>query len=279
MNSISGVVTPVTKGNWVVKDIDSIDVKTRQIWFRASGMNENEDPYYVHYYRVGFDGKNMVSLTPAAGTHQLVYSPDKKYYLDTYSQVNVPPVIELRKSDDGSKITVVEKADISRYLNAGFRLPEPFHAKGRDGVTDIWGIVFRPTRFDSTQKYPVIENIYAGPQDSFVPKVFTTGGEMQSLAELGFIVVQIDGMGTYNRSKKFHDVCWRNLAGATLLTQVLPTGSYGSKHWGKNILMSIPVELACMELLPADKIPWEVYCSILNFTKPLYLPAVAMIIA
>ncbi|MGN6494738.1 MAG: DPP IV N-terminal domain-containing protein [Agriterribacter sp.] len=251
VNSVTGAVQSVTSGNWVVKDIDSIDVQKRQIWFRAMGMNVEEDPYHVHYYRIDFDGKNMVSLTPAAGTHSIAFSPSREYYLDTYSQVNVPPVVELRKSDDGYKIAEIEKADISHYLAAGFRLPEPFHAKGRDGITDIWGIVFRPTHFDSTQKYPVIENIYAGPQDSFVPKGFTTGGEMQSLAELGFIVVQIDGMGTYNRSKKFHDVCWQNLADAGFADRILwikalaqqypyvdaeRVGLYGTSAGGQNAL-------------------------------------------
>ncbi|RYG23295.1 MAG: S9 family peptidase, partial [Chitinophagaceae bacterium] len=179
------------------------------------------------------------------------YSPDKKYYLDTYSQINVPPVVELRNTDDGKKIAVVETADISAYTAAGFRLAEPFHAKGRDGVTDIWGVVFRPTKFDVNKSYPVIENIYAGPQDAFVPKSFMTGGEMQSLAELGFIVVQIDGMGTFNRSKSFHDVCWKNLADAGFADRILwikalaakypyvnaaKVGLYGTSAGGQNSL-------------------------------------------
>lgn len=204
----------VTSGEWVVRDIDSVNGKKREIWFRASGMNAGEDPYYIHYYRIGFDGKKLVSLTPERGNHTVSFSPDKKYYIDTYSEINVPPVTELRRTQDGKKILDLEKADISAYLATGIRLPEPFHTKGRDGVTDIWGVVFRPSNFDSTKRYPVIENIYAGPQDSFVPKSFMVYGEMQSMAELGFIVVQIDGMGTANRSKAFHDVCWKNLADA-----------------------------------------------------------------
>ncbi len=247
----TGEIHPVTSGKWVVREIDSIDKKNRMIWFRASGMNPDEDPYYVHYYRIGFDGSNLVHLTPSDGHHSISYSPDRKYYLDTYSQVHIPPVIELRRTSDGKKIMEVERADISHYLAAGFRLPEPFTAKGRDGVTDIWGVVFRPTRFDSTRKYPVIENIYAGPQDSFVPKSFTTGGEMQSMAELGFIVVQIDGMGTSNRSKAFHDVCWKNLADAGFADRILwiqalakkypyvdaeKVGLYGTSAGGQNAL-------------------------------------------
>ena len=203
----------ITKGNYVVKDIDSIDEKKREIWFSANGMNEGEDPYYVHYYRIGFDGKNLVSLTPAHANHTITYSPDKKYYLDTYSEINTAPITELHATATGKKIADIEHADISAFLSIVKRLPQPFVAKGRDGVTDIYGIVCLPAEFDSTKKYPIVENIYAGPQDAFVPKSFMPYySEMQSLADLGFIVVQIDGMGTANRSKAFHDVCWKNLA-------------------------------------------------------------------
>jgi dipeptidyl aminopeptidase/acylaminoacyl peptidase len=211
----NGVVkNPVTKGEWVVRAIDSIDVTKREIWFQASGMNVGEDPYNIHYYRIGFNGKNLVTLTTSGYNHKLSYSPDKQYFFDAYSTVNQPTVFIVGRTSDGKKIMDIEKADISQYTLAGFKLPEGFHAKGRDGVTDIWGVVFRPSDFDPTKKYPIIENIYAGPQDSFVPKSFSASGEMQSMAELGFIVVQIDGMGTSNRSKAFHDLCWKNLADA-----------------------------------------------------------------
>ena len=230
INSLTGNITQVTKGEWVVRNIDSIDNKSRQLWFSASGMRNDEDPYFVHYYRINFDGTGLLELTPEKGNHSIQYSPDKKYYLDTYSQINVPPVIELRRSSDGRKIAEIEKTDVSEYLKAGFRFAEPFHSKGRDGKTDIWGVVFRPTNFDSAKSYPVIENIYAGPQDSFVPKNFTTGGEMQSIAELGFIVVQIDGMGTYNRSKAFHDVCWHNLADAGFPDRIIWIKALAAKY-------------------------------------------------
>ncbi|MES2005873.1 MAG: prolyl oligopeptidase family serine peptidase [Bacteroidota bacterium] len=208
------VKNPITKGEWVVRAIDSIDVTKREIWFQASGMNAGEDPYHIHYYRIGFNGKNLVTLTTPGYNHRLVYSPDKQYFLDTYSTVNTPTVSIVGRTSDGKKVMDVETADITRFTAAGFKLPEVFHAKGRDGVTDIWGVVFRPSDFDPSKRYPIIENIYAGPQDSFVPKTFSAAGEMQSMAELGFIVVQIDGMGTSNRSKAFHDVCWKNLADA-----------------------------------------------------------------
>lgn len=216
VDAVKATVKPITKGPWVVRNVDSVDEKKRQVWFTASGMNAGEDPYNVHYYRINFDGKGLVSLTPATGNHAAVFSPDRKYYTDTYSQPAVQPVTELHSTADGKLIAELEKADISDYLAMGIRLPEVFTAKGRDGKTDIWGIVCRPRNFDSTKRYPVIENIYAGPQDSFVPKNFTPFSEMQSMAELGFIVIQCDGMGTANRSKAFHDVCWMNLADAGL---------------------------------------------------------------
>jgi dipeptidyl aminopeptidase/acylaminoacyl peptidase len=220
----------VTKGEWVVRTIDSVDITKREIWFQASGMNPGEDPYNIHYYRIGFNGHNLVKLTVAGYNHRLVFSPDKQYFLDTYSTVNEAPVTIVGSVADGKKVMDIEKADISRYTAAGFKLPEIFHAKGRDGVTDIWGVVCRPTDYDPSKKYPVIENIYAGPQDAFVPKTFLPFSEMQSMAELGFIVVQMDGMGTANRSKAFHDVCWKNLADAGFPDRIAWTRALATKY-------------------------------------------------
>ncbi|GAB2775760.1 S9 family peptidase [Rhabdobacter roseus] len=215
VNEATGQITnAITQGEWVVREVDSVDTKKREVWFRASGMNPGEDPYHVHYYRIGFDGKGLVRLTQANGTHQLTFSPDRTYYLDTYSRVDSPPVTELRRTADGTLLQILEKADATDYLALDLPLPTIFTAKGRDGQTDIWGIVYRPSRFDPKKRYPVIEYIYAGPHDAHVPKNFRYYGEMQSMAELGFILVQIDGMGTANRSKAFHDVCWQNLADA-----------------------------------------------------------------
>ncbi|MEP6948110.1 MAG: DPP IV N-terminal domain-containing protein [Ginsengibacter sp.] len=242
----------ITKGNYVVKTIDSVDEKKREIWFSAMGMNSEEDPYYMHYYRISFDGKKLVNLTPAHASHRIAFSQDKNYYLDTYSEVNTAPVTELRRTRTGEKIMEVERADISAYLNLVRRLPRPFVARGRDGTTDIWGIVCLPAELDSTKRYPIIENIYAGPQDSYVPKSFIGyNREMQSLADLGFIVVEMDGMGTANRSKSFHDVCWKNLADAGFPDRILwmkalahrypyadttRVGLYGTSAGGQNAL-------------------------------------------
>jgi dipeptidyl aminopeptidase/acylaminoacyl peptidase len=220
----------VTKGNWVVRDIDSVDSKKREIWFTASGINPGEDPYFIHYYRIGFDGKNMVDLTPEKGNHSVVFSPDRKYYLDTYSEVNVAPVTVLCKTDDLKKIMQVEKTDTQALLATGLKMPEVFVAKGRDGKTDIWGVVYRPADFDPTKNYPIIENVYAGPQDSYVPKSFSPVNEMQSIAQLGFIVVQVDGMGTANRSKAFHDVCWKNLIDGGFADRILWIKALAKKY-------------------------------------------------
>ena len=241
----------ITKGNWVVREIDSVDLAKKQVWFGASGMNEGEDPYLVHYYRIGLDGKHLENLTPETGNHTIAFSPDRSYYIDTYSQVNVPPVTKLKRTADAKEVLVLETADLSLYNKTGVHPPTVFTAKGRDGVTDIWGIVHFPTDFDPSKKYPVLENIYAGPQDAFVPKSFVAYSEMQSMAELGFIVVMIDGMGTANRSKAFHDVCWKNLADAGFpdrilwmkaLAQKYPSvdldrvGIYGTSAGGQNAL-------------------------------------------
>jgi dipeptidyl aminopeptidase/acylaminoacyl peptidase len=205
------VKNAVTSGEWVVRQVDNVDREARTITFAASGKEAGEDPYLIHWYRVNLDGSGLTPLTPGNGHHSIRWSPDRRYYLDTYSRADQPPVTELRRTSDGSLVLEVDRADDAALRKTGWRRMEPFVAKGRDGKTDIWGVIVRPSNLDPKRKYPVIENIYAGPQDSFVPKTYSTGGGMRALAELGFIVVQIDGMGTANRSKAFHDVCYRNL--------------------------------------------------------------------
>ncbi|MEN6577183.1 MAG: prolyl oligopeptidase family serine peptidase [Phycisphaerales bacterium] len=211
----------ITKGEWVVRGIDRIDKDARQIWFYASGKNADQDPYFVHYYRVNFDGSGLVALTEGNGNHSVQYSPDHRYLIDTYSRVDVPPVHELRRTSDGKLVCLLEKADISELAAKGWVAPEVFVAKGRDGTTDIWGIICRPKDFDPGKKYPVIEQIYAGPQSAYVPKSFSPFSRFTSLTDLGFVVVQMDGMGTAFRSKAFHDVCWKNLKDAGLPDRIL----------------------------------------------------------
>ncbi len=245
------VINPVTKGEWVVRAVDRVDVEARQVWFRAAGIRDGQDPYYIHHARVNFDGTGLVILTEGDGTHTVEFSPDRKYLIDTYSRVDMPPVVELRDAGDGRLVCPLEQGDWSALLATGWRAPERFVAKARDEKTDIYGVIFRPTDFDPSKKYPVIEQIYAGPHGAFVPKGFASYHRPQGLAELGFIVVQIDGMGTNWRSKAFHDVCAKNLADAGFPDRILwlqaaakkdpsldltRVGLYGGSAGGQNAL-------------------------------------------
>ncbi|MCX6374905.1 MAG: prolyl oligopeptidase family serine peptidase, partial [Armatimonadetes bacterium] len=230
-DGLAGTVkNQITKGEWVVRGVDKVDEKARQVWFRASGMAPGQDPYFINAYRIQFDGTGLTALTEGNVNHTVTYSDDMKYFVDTYSRVDLPPISKLRRSSDRKVLMEIEKADIRKLVKAGWWAPEVFTAMGRDGKTDIWGIIVRPMKFDKTRKYPVIENIYAGPHDSFVPKSFSAYTSMMSLAELGFIVVQIDSMGTSNRSKAFHDVCWKNLADAGFPDRILWHKAVAAKY-------------------------------------------------
>jgi dipeptidyl aminopeptidase/acylaminoacyl peptidase len=210
----SGTQTPITKGEWVVRGIDKIDEANRQIWFRASGVFADQDPYFIHFCRVNFDGTGFTALTAANGSHSVTFSPDRRFLIDNYSRVDLAPVHELRRVEDGQLICQLESADISELEESGWVAPAVFSTKGRDGKTDIWGIICRPKNFDPTRRYPIIEDIYAGPHDANVPKRFRSSRLYSDFTDRGFIVVQIDGMGTAHRSKAFHDVCWKNLKDA-----------------------------------------------------------------
>ncbi|HLX70024.1 MAG TPA: DPP IV N-terminal domain-containing protein [Verrucomicrobiae bacterium] len=204
----------ITKGEWVIRGIDKIDEDARQVWFRAGGMNADQDPYFIHYYRINFDGTGLVALTEGNGNHTVQFSPDRKYIVDTYSRVDAPPIHELRRTSDGKLVCKLEEADITELKATGWKPPEVFTAKGRDGKTDIWGIIRRPKNLDPSKKYPILESIYNGPQGAYVPKSFSANERASSMTEAGFILVQCDAMGTAFRSKAFHDVCWHNLSDA-----------------------------------------------------------------
>jgi dipeptidyl aminopeptidase/acylaminoacyl peptidase len=221
INAETGDVKQVTKGEWLVRGVDRVDEENRQIWFRAGGLYPDQDPYFIHYCRVNFDGTGLVRLTEGNGTHSVQYSPDQKYLIDTYSRIDFPPVHELRRVSDGKLVTKLEQADISELEANGWKRPEVFVAKARDGKTDIWGIIERPRDFGPNERYPVIEDIYAGPHSSYVPKAFTGRPRWGTLTDLGFIVSKMDGMGTANRSKAFHDVSWQNIADAGFLDRIL----------------------------------------------------------
>lgn len=207
----------ITKGEWYVRGVQHVDEANEVIYFSANGMKKGEDPYLIHYYKINFDGSNLVELTPEEGMHQCWYSSDYKYLVDVYSKVDQAPIIVLRDTKNGKIRMQLDKADISALLANGWKAPEVFSAKGRDGKTDMWGVIYRPSNFDPSKKYPVIEYIYSGPGDQYVPKTFSSyNWWMTSLAELGFIVVQVDGMTTSFRSKEFEEVCYKNLKDAGL---------------------------------------------------------------
>jgi dipeptidyl aminopeptidase/acylaminoacyl peptidase len=251
-DGVTGAVkNQITKGDWVVRGVQHVDPTTRQIWFSAGGMDAGRDPYYADYYRINFDGTGLTRLTRVDANHIAAFSFDMKYFVDNYSRIDAPPVVELWRTSDHTLVSTLERGDITELVKIGWKAPEAFAAPGRDGKTAIWGIIIRPSNFDPAKQYPVIENIYAGPQGSFVPKAFFAYNQMQSQAELGFIVVQIDGMGTSNRSKAFHDVAWQDLGDAGFPDRILwhkavaakyqwyditRVGIYGGSAGGQNAL-------------------------------------------
>jgi dipeptidyl-peptidase 4 len=211
IDAASGKMNPITKGDWLVRGIESIDETNRTVTFQAGEVFSSHDPYFVHYGRANFDGGNLTWLTEGNGNHTAQFSPDRKYIIDTYSRVDAAPAHELRRAADGKLVCKLEQADTAELESSGWKPPEVFVAKGRDGSTDIWGLIFTPRDFDPQKKYPILEDIYAGPHGSFVPKNFSAQPRYREWNKLGFVVVKIDGMGTANRSKAFHDVCWQNL--------------------------------------------------------------------
>jgi dipeptidyl aminopeptidase/acylaminoacyl peptidase len=231
IDGATGVVkNQITKGEWVVRGVQRVDDAKRQIYFSAGGMYPDQDPYFAYYYRINFDGSGLTRLTAEEGNHQGAYSHDGQFFVDNYSRLDSPPVLVLRRTSDNSVLATLEKGDATELVKEGWKAPEVFTAPGRDGKTPIWGIIIRPKNFDPSKKYPVIENIYAGPQGSFVPKSFVVYSSMMSQAEIGFIVVQMDGMGTSNRSKAFQDTTWKNLADAGFPDRILWHKAVAAKY-------------------------------------------------
>ena len=228
------VKSQITKGAWPVRHVVKVDEEKRQLWFSAGGMTAGKDPYFQHYYRINLDGTGLTPLTSVDANHTVEFSSDMTMFVDHYSRPDLASVLELRRlkgegfsprqaAAEAAALQTweVERGDTSALVKAGWRAPEVFVAKGRDGVTDIWGLVWKPTNFDPAKKYPVIEYIYAGPHGTHTPKSFSASSGMPAQAALGFIVVQMDGMGTANRSKAFHDVAWQNLKDAGFPDRIL----------------------------------------------------------
>jgi len=204
----------VTRGPWVVREIDHVDEKDRRVYFMANGREKSEDPYQTHLYSIGLDGKDLRSLSPENANHSVSMSPDGRFFVDSYSRPDLPGESVLRRAQDGSEVRVLETSDAGDLLKTGWKLPEPFQGKSADGSADIYGLIWRPSNFDPAKRYPIIEQVYTGPQGFFVPKNFAGPLRLQSMAELGFIVVMVDGRGTTGRSRAFHQFSYRNLGGA-----------------------------------------------------------------
>lgn len=244
----------VTRGAWPVREVLHVDARERKVWFLAGGLRPLEDPCQLHLCSIRMDGTGFQQLTAGDGNHHVEFSPDRSCFTDTWSRADLPPVTELRRTHDGSLVCTLEKADIRALLAAGWTLPERFVAKGRDGRTDIHGVIIKPARFDPARSYPVVEDIYAGPHSSFAPKDFDRLTRMHQMAELGFILVKLDGMGTNHRGKAFHDVCWKNIKDAgfpdrrlwiTAAAQTRPwmdlhrVGVYGGSAGGQNAMRAL----------------------------------------
>jgi dipeptidyl aminopeptidase/acylaminoacyl peptidase len=213
------VKNAITSGDFCVRGVEAVVVGKRQIWFRGSGRIPGQDPVLIHHFRVNFDGTGLTPLTEGNGQHSITYYANDAYIIDTYSRVDLPPVNELRRVSDGKLVCKLEETDVSELKERGWEPAEVFVSKGRDGTTDIYGIIARPRNIDPNKKYPILEDIYAGPQGTaqnggFVPKTFSPAGRYQNYTNMGFIVVKVDGMGLPGRSKAFHDNCWHNLADA-----------------------------------------------------------------
>ena len=221
----------ITSGDWVVTQVLRVDEKNRLIYFLANGREKGENPYFAHFYRIGFDGKNLSLLTPESGHHEISLSDSGRFFIDRYSKPDVPPVSLLR-DENGKVAATVARTDISKLLATGWQPPTPIMVKARDGVTDLFGLFYKPANLDPAKKYPIINNIYPGPQGGSVgsPSFSAARGDCQALAELGFAVVQIDGMGNPMRSKKFHDFYYDNLGDNTLPDQIAAMKELAQKY-------------------------------------------------
>jgi len=221
----------ITDGEGNVTQIVRVDEKARAIYFTGVGKEKGRDPYFRHLYRIGFDGRNQALLTPEDADHDVSMSPDGRFFTDSSSKPDVPPVANLR-SADGRLVAALEKADLTRLVAKGWKPPIPFTVKARDGVTDLYGLMFQPTNVDPNKRYPIVDYIYPGPQAGSVgSRSFSAArGDHQSLAELGFVVVMIDGMGTPLRSKKFHDAYYGDMHDNTLPDQVVGIQQLAKRH-------------------------------------------------
>lgn len=220
----------ITKGNWRVLDLQHVNEKHRTIYFTASNRGEG-NPYYHYLYKMNMDGSGLVNLTPEQKHHEITWSASKKYFTDTYSTPDTPPVSVIRNRD-GEVMMSLEKGDISPLKNEGWVAPEPFTVKARDGETDLYGLMYKPTNFDPDKSYPVLNYLYPGPQAGSVgSRSFRASrSDKQAIAELGFIVVEVDAMGTPGRSKSFHDAYYGDMGDNGLPDQITMIKQLADRH-------------------------------------------------
>ncbi|HYW30770.1 MAG TPA: prolyl oligopeptidase family serine peptidase, partial [Gemmatimonas sp.] len=222
----------VTTGAGNVASIVRIDEKTRQLWFVGVGKEAGRDPYSRHLYRIGMDGKGMALLTPEDGDHTVTLSPTGKYFVDSWSRPDLPPTVVVRDAATGKLVSTLETGDVAKLVATGWKPPTRITVKARDGKTDLYGLMYTPTKLDSAKKYPIVNYIYPGPQTGSVgSRSFNAArGDHQALAELGFVVVQIDGMGTPMRSKSFADAYYGRMGDNTLPDQVAGMKELASRY-------------------------------------------------
>jgi dipeptidyl-peptidase 4 len=223
----------LTKGPGTVLQVVRIDSAARVLYFTGTGREPGRDPYFRHLYRVALDGKSPPALvTPEDADHAVTVSPDGRWVVDSWSRPEVPPTTVLRDARTGRLLATLEKSDVSRLVAAGWTPPLPFTVKARDGKTDLYGLLYRPSNFDSTKKYPIINNIYPGPQTGSVgSRAFSAArGDTRALAELGFVVIQLDAMGTPMRSKSFHDAYYGDMGDNGLPDQMAAMRQLAQRH-------------------------------------------------
>lgn len=211
----------ITTGDGNVTQLVRVDEKARQIWFMANGREPGRDPYFQHLYRIGFDGRGLTLLTPEVANHTVALAPDARHFVDSWSTPDTPPITVLRDAR-GRVVMPLERADISRLVATRWKAPTPITVKARDGVTDLYGLLYTPTSLDSNVTYPIVNRVYPGPQAGSVgPRSFAPArGDNQALAELGFVVVELDGLGTPGRSKAFADYYYGRMYDNTIADQV-----------------------------------------------------------
>ncbi|CAM1351788.1 S9 family peptidase [Tenacibaculum halocynthiae] len=225
----------ITSGNWIVKQVKKVDEINKKVYFTAGGK-ETGNPYHNYYYSVNFDGSNLKNLTPSKGTHSATFSSDYSYLVDTYSTTTSPPVSVLR-NNKGESILELETADITALKEKNWKEPIEFSVKARDGKTDIYGIMCTPSHYDEHKKYPVLNYIYPGPQSGSIGnyKFRPVWRDFQAVAELGFVVVAVDAMGTPMRSKSFHDAYYGNMGDNGLPDNIAAIKQLAKKYKGMDI--------------------------------------------